>query len=368
VRAFAEAAMVGALADWFAVTALFRHPLGIPIPHTAIVPTKKDEIGRGLGGFVQDNFLTPSVLGEKVRAAEPAVRLGAWLSEEQHARRVGDLLGRLVTAASEVLRDEDVQAILEQNLRARARGIEAAPVVGRVLREAAADGRQALVVNSALTRLEALLNENRNALRQAFAGESPWWVPMRIDDRVFERIFSGFLGVVGAVRADPAHPLRVSIEAQITAAIERLQTDPVMIARGEQLKDELLNHPSVKPWIADAWTQVKAGIVDQSTDPTSELRRRVEHAVTEAGRRLVSDAALAAKADGWAERAVGSVVAAYGHELAGVITSTVERWDTTETVDRIETQIGRDLQFIRINGTVVGGLAGLVIHTVSHFL
>ena len=368
VRAFAEAAMVGALADWFAVTALFRHPLGIPIPHTAIIPTKKDEIGRGLGGFVQENFLTPSVLGEKVRAAQPAARLGAWLAEDGHARRVGDGLGRLVTAGSEVLRDEDVQAIVEQHLRARARSVQAAPVLGRVLREAAGDGRQALLVQSALGKLEALLNENRDALRQAFAGESPWWVPMRIDDRVFERIFTGFVGIVGAMRTDPAHPLRQSIDAQITEGIARLQIDPTLIARGEQLKEELLNHTSVKPWIAGAWMHVKSEIVAQSTDTSSELRRRVERAVADAGERLVSDRSLAAKVDGWAERVVGSVVETYGHELAGVITSTVERWDTSETVDRIETQIGRDLQFIRINGTVVGGFAGLVIYSLSRLL
>ena len=368
VRAFAEAAMVGALADWFAVTALFRHPLHIPIPHTAIIPTKKDEIGRGLGGFVQENFLTPSVLGEKVRAAHPAARLGAWLADDSHARWVGDGLGRLVTAASEVLRDDDVQAIIEQNLRVRARSVQAAPVMGRVLHEVAGDGRQALVVESALAKLEGLLNDNRNALRQAFAGESPWWVPMRIDDRVFERIFTGFVGIVGAMRADPSHPLRQSIDTQISAAIDRLQTDAGLIARGEQLKEELLNHPSVKPWIAGAWTQVKSEIVAQSTDPASELRQRVERAVLDAGARLVGDAALATKVDGWTERVVGSVVEAYGHEVAGIITSTVERWDTDETVERIENQIGRDLQFIRINGTVVGGLAGLVIYTVSRFL
>ena len=368
VRAFAEAAMVGALADWFAVTALFRHPLGIPIPHTAIIPTKKDEIGRGLGGFVQENFLTTSVLGEKVRAAQPAARLGAWLADEAHARRVADGIGQLVRAGSEVLRDEDVQAIIEQNLRSRARSVQAAPVVGRMLREAAGDGRQALLVHSALAKLEALLTDNRDALRQAFAGESPWWVPIRIDDRVFERIFTGFVGIVGAMQTDPAHPLRRSIDAQITEAIARLQTDSTLIARGEQLKEELLNHPSVKPWIAGAWTQVKSEIVAQSTDPSSEFRQGVERTVADAGARLVGDRTLAAKVDGWAERAVGSVVESYGHELAGVITSTVERWDTVETVDRIETQIGRDLQFIRINGTVVGGLAGLVIYSLSRLL
>ena len=169
-------------------------------------------------------------------------------------------------------------------------------------------------------------------------------------------------------RVSPAHPLRRSIDAQLTDAITRLQTDPALIARGEQLKEELLNHPSVKPWIAGAWTQVKSEIVAQSTDPSSELRQRVERAVADAGARLVSDGALAAKVDGWAERAVGSIIESYGHELAGVITSTVERWDTSETVDRIETQIGRDLQFIRINGTIVGGLAGLVIYSLSRLL
>ena len=368
VRAFAEAAMVGALADWFAVTALFRHPLGIPIPHTAIIPTRKDDIGRGLGEFVQQNFLTPDVLGEKIRAAKPAARGGAWLAEPANAVKVGGLLGRVVEAGSEVLRDDDIQAIIEHNLRDRVRGIAAAPLIGRLLHEAAGDGRIDVFVDAVLGKVESVLVANRSSLRHAFAGESPWWVPMTIDNRVFERLFTGFVDLVGAMRADRSHALRVSLTAQLTDVVMRLQSDPQLIARGEQLKEELLSHPALKPWIAEAWTKVKAEVVAQSADPGSELRLRVHAAVSDAGRRLLNDPSLSAKTDTWIERGVGSLVSQYGEELAGVISSTVERWDTAETVDRIETQIGRDLQFIRINGTVVGGLAGLVIYIVGRFL
>ena len=368
VRAFAEAAMVGALADWFAVTALFRHPLGIPIPHTAIIPTRKDDIGRGLGEFVQQNFLTPDVLGEKIRAAQPATRAGTWLVDPANATRVGDLFGRLVAAGSEVLRDDDIQAILEHNLRDRARRIAAAPLVGRLLEGASGDGRLDVFVDAVLGKVGSVLVSNRTALRQAFAGESPWWVPMTIDNRVFERLFNGFVDLVGAMRADRSHALRVSLTSQLTDIVARLQSDPELVARGEQLKEELLAHPAVQPWIAGAWAKAKAEIVAQSADPASELRARLHTAVSEVGQRLANDPSLANKTDTWIERGVGSLVSQYGEELAGIISSTVERWDTAETVERIETQIGRDLQFIRINGTIVGGLAGVAIYVVGRLL
>jgi uncharacterized membrane-anchored protein YjiN (DUF445 family) len=368
VRAFAEAAMVGALADWFAVTALFRRPLGLPIPHTAIVAERKNEIGRGLGEFVQTNFLTPGVLAGRVHDAAPAERLGRWLDDSENVATATDAVARGINVGASLLRDDDVQRVVESTIRARLETVPAAPVLGRLLDTVRDNGRQAQLVSAVLEKLADGLQTNRDTLRQRFATESPWWVPDPLDDKVFTRIFEGFSRFVNELRQNPTHPLRKDIDRRIETFIYDLQHDPELLARGELAKAELLEHPAVRKWIATAWTDLKSTLLAQTRDPSSELQVRIGKAVAEFGVRLRTDAELRTRIDGFIERSVVRVVESSGKEVADMITSTVERWDTDETVERIESQIGRDLQFIRINGTIVGGLAGLVIHAVGQVL
>jgi uncharacterized membrane-anchored protein YjiN (DUF445 family) len=365
VRAFAEAAMVGGLADWFAVTALFRHPLRLPIPHTAIIAKRKDEIGRGLGEFVRTNFLVPSVLEERVRAFRPAERLATWAAEPTSADRVGELAARAVRAGGRALRDVDVQDLLVAQVRARLEKVEAAPVLGRTLTVALADGRQASLVDATVDRLSDMLALQLPALRTQFEQESPWWVPESIDNRVFARIVDGVERLLSDVRHDRTHPVRRSIENGITKALADMQTDPSMIAKGERWKAELLDRPEVAAWVGGAWHDVRAAIEADLADRESDLRRRLDDAIRRAGARLASDAMLATKVDDAVVRAVLSVAESSGAEVATLIETTVNGWDTEETVDRIETQIGRDLQFVRMNGTIVGGLIGVALHTIS---
>ena len=368
VQAFAEASMVGALADWFAVTALFRHPLGLPIPHTAIVEKRKDEIGRGLGEFVQENFLVPGVLGPRLRAAEPSKRLGAWLNDVSHVSQVGDAAASGITIATSLLRDEDVQAVVEHTIRARIEATPIAPLLGRGLDIVRANGRQEQLVSAVLARLGGVLDENRVMLRGRFASESPWWVPEQIDDRVFERLFDGFVRFVEELRSNEVHPLRQTIDRQVSTFVEALQNDPVLIAKGETTKAEFLDHPAVREWIGAAWGDLKTSLLAQTRDPSSELRARIDRGIKEFGNRLRTDEVLRERVDGFVERSALGLVASSGGEVANLITQTVERWDADETVERFESQIGRDLQFIRINGTIVGGLAGLAIHVIGQVL
>jgi uncharacterized membrane-anchored protein YjiN (DUF445 family) len=365
VQAGAEAAMVGAIADWFAVTALFRRPLGLPIPHTAIIAERKNEIGRGLGEFVQTNFLTSGVLGSRVRDAAPAERLGAWLAEPTNVAKASDGIARGINVGAGLLRDDDVQRIVESTIRTRLETVQAAPVVGRLLDTVRGNGRQSQLVSAVLEKLGDGLHENREVLRQRFATESPWWVPEPIDDRVFTRLFDGFTSFIDDLRSDPRHQMRAEIDRRIDTLIRDLQSDPVMIEKGERAKMELLEHPAVREWIGSAWGDVKSSLLVQTRDPSSELRTRIDKTVNEFGNRLRTDEELRARIDGFVERSVIRVIESSGQEVADLITTTVERWDTDETVERIESQIGRDLQFIRINGTVVGGLVGVVIHAIG---
>ncbi len=368
VRAGAEAAMVGALADWFAVTALFRHPLGIPIPHTAIIPKRKDQIGRSLGEFVQGNFLTHEVLSQRLASVHVGQRIGHWLSEPAHAERAAGAVTDAMRGTIEVLDDRTVQEGIGGLVERRLRATEVAPLLGRVIDASVEGGHHQRLLDAVMTGVSGFLDDNRGTMRLRLDKESPWWVPEPIDDRVFKKIFGGVQRFLADVRADPNHEVRASIEERIVKLADRLRNDPEMIAKAEELKHELLSHPEVQAWLQSLWGELKRGMLAAADDPDSELRRRLTDGLSNVGRRVASDPELQAKVDDWVERAVAYVVDNYKGEVADIIASTVERWDGADTARRIELQVGRDLQFIRINGTVVGGLAGLAIHAVGETL
>ncbi len=368
VRAFAEAGMVGAIADWFAVTALFRHPLGIPIPHTAIIPNRKDDIGRGLGGFVESNFLTAEVVEEKLRATPLAARLGEWLAEPRNAARVGDQTGTVVRAVLDTLRDAEVQEAIEQSIATRVRATPVGPPVGRIIELAMADGRHQELLSSVLRRVVEALEENRDSMRARLDNESPWWVPEPIDDRIFAKLFDGISRFLSDISDDPDHEMRRTFDERVREFAVALEASPQMRQRAEDLKEEVLEHPALRAWSASVWADLKASLLRRSADPNSSLRRRLDSALVDLGERLRDDTELQAKVDDWIVSLAVAVVEQSRGEIGELIASTVARWDADESADRIEVQVGRDLQFIRINGTVVGGLAGLVIHTFGQFL
>jgi uncharacterized membrane-anchored protein YjiN (DUF445 family) len=368
VRAFSEAAMVGALADWFAVTALFRHPLRLPIPHTAIIPNRKDQIGRSLGEFVETNFLTKEVLGERLEQANIGRRLGTWLAEPANAERAGEALGDALKGALEVLDDEEVHRGLEGVARRRIAATPAAPLVGKAIDLTIDGGHHQRLLDAVLVGLGNFLDDNRETFRRRLYEESPWWVPESIDDRVLDKIYEVAGRFLVDVRADPAHEMRRSVDTRVAKLAERLKHDPEMLAKGETVKDELLDHPDFRAWIESLWLGAKQGMIDAANDPDSELRVRATTSLQQLGTRLSTEPELQRKVDDWVERAVGYVVERYRSEVSDLIAATVERWDGESTAQKMELQVGRDLQFIRINGTLVGGLAGIVIHIVGELL
>ncbi len=368
VRAVSEAAMVGALADWFAVTALFRHPLGLPIPHTAIIPKRKDQIGRSLGDFVESNFLTTEVIDERLRGAEIGRRAGEWLAEPAHAERAGDALADVVHGGLEVLDDDEIQAGLEHFVRARVEATEVAPVVGRVLEITIEGGHHQRLLDAVLVGVAGFLDDNRGTFRRRLDQESPWWVPDGIDDRVFAKIYDVVGRFITDVRATPDHELRASVDMRAGDFARRLQNDPELRAKGEELKQELLDHPEVRRWIESLWSETKRGMLVAVDDPDSELRRRIVSSTQRLGQRLATEPELQRKVDDWVASALAHLVANYRTEVSEIIASTVAKWDADATATKLELQVGRDLQFIRINGTIVGGLAGFVIHAVGQLL
>ena len=365
VRAAAEGAMVGAIADWFAVTALFRHPLGLKIPHTAIIPNRKDEIGAALGAFVEDEFLSDEVVVGKLRSVGIARRLGEWLREPAHAERVTAEVSVAGRGVLTLLADDDVADVIEQLARRHLLEPEWGPAIGRVgVRLVAADQQRA-AVDAVLERAETWLAAHPEAFGSMVSDRLPKWLPGFVGRVVDDRAYREVLAFVHAVQADPRHPLRVAVDGWLAELAEDLQHDPAMIARVERLKDDLVESPRLREFAAEVWDSMKTSLGDALDDPASELRAGLRSALMEVGARLATDGELAAKVDVWVTDAAAYVVRKYRHEIAGVITETVERWDPSETTEKLELQVGRDLQYIRINGTVVGALAGLAIYSVA---
>jgi uncharacterized membrane-anchored protein YjiN (DUF445 family) len=365
VEAAAEASMVGGLADWFAVTALFRRPLGLPIPHTAIIPAKKDQIGEGLAGFVQEYFLTTEIVTERVAAAHVPQRVGHWLADPDHAHRLAAELSAAVGGLAGVLRDEELRHAVAEFADKRLRQLDIAALSARLLDAVCDAGQHQAVLTSFLRGARRFLDDNRETFRDWLGQESPEWVPEWVDERVFGKAFSLMQSFLADVIDDDGHALRRGFDRQLRELAERLRSDPEQIARIEAARDQLLEHPRIRDYLTNLWDAVKQLLLRESGDPASDLRRSAESLAIRFGQVLRDDVELAAKIDEALERLTGHVVAQYADDLTGVITTTVERWDTEQTSRRLELQVGRDLQFIRINGTVVGALAGLAIHAVT---
>ncbi|MGW6392038.1 DUF445 domain-containing protein [Streptomyces sp. NPDC055103] len=368
VAAAAEAGMVGALADWFAVTALFRRPLGLPIPHTAIIPTKKDQLGASLGSFVGENFLSADVVRGRLAAFGIGGRLGAWLADPAHADRVTAEASTALRGALTVLRDSDVQAVVGEAITRRAEAAEIAPGLGKTLEKIVADGAHHRAVDLVCTRAHDWLVTHGESVMDAVQGGAPGWTPRFVDKRIGERVYKELLRFVTEMRDMPAHPARGAIDRFLTDFAADLQGDTDTRARVERLKSDLLARPEIQDIIASAWSSIRTLIIAAADDDRSELRLRARASLMSLGSRLATDARLQRKVDGWAEDAAAYVVTTYRYEITSLITDTVAGWDATQTSKKIEANIGRDLQFIRINGTVVGALAGLLIYTFSHAL
>lgn len=368
LRAGLEASMVGGLADWFAVTALFRHPLGIPIPHTAVIRERKDQFGETLGEFVQENFLSADAISERVRSSHAIARAADWLAAPGNARTISGHVAGVAVGLADALRDEDVEELIDSEIRDAVGRIEVAPLAGRLLRFATAEGRHQELLDAILRGAQRFLEDNRESLRARFGQQSPWWLPMAVEDRIFDRLVEGFTVLLQSVNDDPDHELRAHFDARVADLADRLEHDPAMRARGEQLTHELLEHPQLRAWTASLWSDVKRNLRHQASDPESALRTRLAAVLAAAGERLGADESRQVKAEELVDRAVRAIVTQFSDELVALVSGTIARWDADETSYRLELLLGRDLQFIRINGTIVGGIAGVAIHGAGQLL
>lgn len=368
LNAAAEAAMVGAVADWFAVTALFRHPLGLKVPHTAIIPERKDSIGHSLEDFVTDNFLTAENVQQRLATAQVPMRVGRWLAEPANARRVVTESAPSLAKGIDSISDAEVGDFLGRVLLPRLAREPVSPILGTLLEGVVKDGSHRQVVDLVVRELHDWVRDNEATVTSLIGSRAPWWSPRWLDDTVAARLHVELVRWLADIRDTPDHQVRQAVDDLLAKLADNLQNDPTTMERTEQLKVRVLSHPSVGDSLVGMWQSVKRVVVESLEDPESDLRERLVRALTDLGGRIVTDDNLRASLDRRLGEISGHVVTTYGHEISTVISQTIERWDGDEASKRIELHVGRDLQFIRINGTVVGGLVGLLIYTLAQLL
>ncbi|MEO9151074.1 MAG: DUF445 domain-containing protein [Lapillicoccus sp.] len=364
VNAAAEASMVGAMADWFAVTALFRHPLGLPIPHTAIIPRRKDMLARSLQEFMSENFLRDEIIRERVLAARVSERVARWLLEPANTKRVVDEAAGVVTSGLHRLKDETVAELVEEAVLPRLREEPISPIAGSLLGEVVKDRAHYGLVDLALAEAYRWLDLNEVTFSAVLAERAPWWAPQMVNDYVIKKAHVEAMRWVADIRDDAEHPARQALDDLLAQLSEDLLHDPATMERAERLKARVLDHPQLLATAVSLWGAFRTALVAALADSDGPLRGRARSEVTRFAGQVDDDPLLRARLDGYLADTAAFMVARYGQELTEVISSTINRWDGKETASRVELFVGRDLQFIRINGTIVGGLVGLVIHAV----
>jgi uncharacterized membrane-anchored protein YjiN (DUF445 family) len=368
IQATAEASMIGALADWFAVTALFRYPMGIKIPHTAIIPNRKNLIADQFGVFVQQNFLSEEVITDKIRSIDLSKRVANWLIKLENSRAVAEQITDGIAGVVKVMNDKDIQAMIERKLEGKIRDTSFAPLIGDVLTFLTSGKRQQAAFDAGVKIALDILEDSDDQLREKIQQETPWWFPGSLDKAVYRKIMRSTSKALYEMQVDIYHPMRVRLVQMSNEFMEDLKHSEEIKEKEISIKEDILKQVAVRDFTGSLWNDIKTALLEQSEAPDAELKTAIQGAVERFGQTILEDPHLAAKVNGWAEDGSRYLIKNYGHEVANLITQTIEAWDPKSTSERIEIQIGKDLQFIRINGTVVGGLAGLSIHSVSELV
>jgi uncharacterized membrane-anchored protein YjiN (DUF445 family) len=366
VRAFSEAAMVGGIADWFAVTALFRHPLGLPIPHTAIIPRNKDRIGDTLAAFLRDNFLTPRVVARRMKQVDVAGAIGRFLAQPPREGRLRQGASRLLADILEALDEEQLGGMVKSAIAARVKAIDIAPLLGQTLQAAMTEDRHVPMVDGIVTWAGRTLDANEELIRQMVHQRAGWILRLAgLDEKLAEAIIDGLRRLTIDMAVDPRHPLRAKAEEGLSRLAANLQNDPETRAKVEDWKSEMVDNEAVSRWLGGVWENSRAGLLKGARDPDAALAGKFGDALRQLGETLQKEPRLARAINQFARRAAAGITASYGDQIVKLVSETVRAWDARTITDRLEAAVGRDLQYIRINGTLVGGLVGLAIHSIE---
>ena len=365
VRAGLEASMVGGIADWFAVTALFRHPLGLPIPHTAVVVERKDQFGRTLAGFFRINFLSGEAVAERLRTSRALERAASWAADpvnaESAARHILRHVGDVLDATG-----DDVAGFLVEEVRRLVADAPLAPLAVTSLRAASSSSLVDVAVDRGIDAAGNLLGGSREQLAERFMNAGPWWLPDAVQRRVFDQLLDALSDALADVRADPVHPLRSQVREQLGLFADRIEGEPELAAHVEELKTAIVDDEQVIAVFGGFFVAALTRLHQGARTPGSPVERRLVNTIQQLGRRIRDDPSVRTTIEDAVEVGVSRSTEIFSDDIDALVTGTIARWDAERTADQLELLLGSDLQFIRINGTVVGGLAGLLIYGLGH--
>jgi uncharacterized membrane-anchored protein YjiN (DUF445 family) len=367
VKAFAEAAMVGGLADWFAVTALFRHPLGLPIPHTAIIPRNKDRIGEALASFIRENFLIPSVVARRMQRLDVAGAAGRFLQTPAgEGTKIRSGASRLIADVFESLDDERLGGIVKGAISNRLRKMEVSPLLGHALASAINEDRHVPMLEAAIRWTARALDANEQLIRDMVRKKANWVLKLAgLDAKLADAVMDGLRKLTVEMSTDPAHPVRRKIEEALAQLANDLQTRPETRERVEGIKEQLLDNKSVSLWLDALWQRGREAVIRAARNPDAVLAGKLGEVLKSMGGTLEKDRRIRAAINQFARRAVVGMAASYGGSIVKLVSETIRGWDAQTVTNRLEAAVGRDLQYIRINGTLVGGLVGLILHVID---
>ena len=367
VKSFAEAAMVGGLADWFAVTALFRHPLGLPIPHTAIIPRNKDRIGEALATFLKENFLIPSVVARRMQRLDVAAAAGRFLQTPAgEGTRIRAGASRLIADIFESLDDERLGGIVKGAISSRLRAMEVSPLLGHALASAINEDRHVPMLEAAIRWTARALDANEQLIRELVQKKANWVLKLAgLDTKLADAVVDGLRKLTVEMSTNPAHPVRQKIEEALAQLANDLQTRLETRERVEAIKEQLLHNQSVGLWLDALWQRGREAIVKAARNPDAVLAGKLGEILKSMGGTLEKDPRIRAAINQFARRAAVGMAASYGSSIVKLVSETVRSWDARTVTNRLEAAVGRDLQYIRINGTLVGGLVGLILHVID---
>jgi uncharacterized membrane-anchored protein YjiN (DUF445 family) len=362
VWAFAEAALIGGLADWFAVTALFRRPLGLPIPHTAIVPNRKDEIGTALANFIADNFMVRSALEVRLRELDLARAFGRWLAQPDNANSLARDLSRALRWLLEGKDKGPLREAVKSGLRDLGRSLPVRDLVAAVIDVFASGPHAQQLLDHVVAYGREQLDRNKLMIRARIHEKSPWWLPRFVDEEIFDQIVGEMERILNDVGTDPNHPARKALDARLEELKTAVVEDGRLIGEGVALREAFLEHPAIADFTRDVAMRAQDYVRTALADPDSDLSQGFERELRAIGRALSEDSPVTAQLDDWLREVTIYLVETYRQPISAIVSTTIAAWDPSATSRRIELQIGRDLQFIRINGTLVGGLVGLLLY------
>jgi uncharacterized membrane-anchored protein YjiN (DUF445 family) len=368
LRAVSEASLVGGLADWFAVTAIFRHPLGIPIPHTAIVPSQKDRIGRTLGNFLKNHFLTRDIIAAEVRRLGLSERAAHWLRDPENSRKLAGQLAGGMARAIQALPEREVRALIERNALERVQKTSVAPIMANLLSVVTTGNRHFELLDEVLDIMSRAVAEHRDVIKGRLKKESPWWIPGPVDQAISKQLLAALEGSMVEIRNNPFHPLRKRFDKAVSDFIERLRSSPEVAARADALKDQFLNSAVIEEFVAGLWDSIKTSAARYAADPEHHQPDMLATGITSAGDSLLAKPELRAELDTFLTDQIADAAEKHRDQIADLVARTVAAWDPEVASKRLELAVGSDLQFIRINGTLVGGLVGLILHALKTLL